>query len=124
MIMTVDELRQFVTTDKTDSVLQAMLEGLEAFIVQYTNNNFKNRSTGLIEYPKSIKIVVVDIISWKLRMEALNSADASGKPISSETISRHSVTYASDSSEADIDSRSGLPKKYTAILDLYKRARF
>lgn len=124
MIISVTELRTFITTDKTDSALQAMLDGLEAFIVQYTNNTFKNRSTGLVEYPKSIKMAVVDIISWMLRKEAINSTDVDGKPIQSETISRHSVTYASDSTESDIDSRSGLPKKYTAVLDLYKRARF
>lgn len=124
MIITVDELKTFITTDKSDTALQAMLEGLEAFIVKYTNNDFKNRSTGLADYPASIKTAVVDIMAWKLRNEALNSADGICKPIQSESISRHSVTYATDATESDIDSRTGVPKKYTAVFDLYKRARF
>lgn len=124
MILTVAEFRQYVTTDKDDISLQAMLEGLEAFIVKYTNNNFKNRSTGLVDYPISVKMAVVDIMTWKLRNEALNSADNTGKPVASETISRHSVTYATDATESDIDTSFGVPKKYTAVFDLYKRARF
>ena len=30
----------------------------------------------------------------------------------------------SDSTESDIDTRFGVPKKYTAVFDLYKKARF
>lgn len=43
MIMTVAELRQFVTTDETDQVLEARLQALELLIRAYTNNNFQNR---------------------------------------------------------------------------------
>lgn len=122
MIMSVEELLGFVETDKSDSALQLMLEGLEALIVQYTNNAFKNRVTGEVEYPASIKLAVVEIVRWKLRNEAQNSTD--DKPIQSETLSRHSVTYAQDSSETDIDEHFGVPKKYTAVFNLYQRARF
>lgn len=44
MIMTVDELRQFITTTESDSVLEAKLQALESMIRNYTNNNFQNRS--------------------------------------------------------------------------------
>ena len=43
MLMTVEELRQFITTDKSDTVLEAMLQTLELTIRRYTNNNFQNR---------------------------------------------------------------------------------
>lgn len=44
MIMTVAELRQFVTTDETDQALEARLSALELLIRAYTNNNFQKRA--------------------------------------------------------------------------------
>lgn len=43
MIMTVAELRQFVTTEETDQDLEARLQALELLIRGYTNNNFQKR---------------------------------------------------------------------------------
>jgi len=43
MLMTVTELRQYVNTDETDQVLEAMLQALELSIRAYTNNNFQVR---------------------------------------------------------------------------------
>lgn len=43
MIMTVAELRQFVTTDEEDQALEARLQALELLIRAYTNNNFQQR---------------------------------------------------------------------------------
>ena len=43
MIMTVAELRQFVTTDEDDQALEARLQALELLIRAYTNNNFQQR---------------------------------------------------------------------------------
>ena len=43
MIMTVDELKQFISADKPDAVLEAMLQALEMAIRGYTNNNFQDR---------------------------------------------------------------------------------
>lgn len=43
MIMTVAELRQYVTTDEEDQVLEARLQALELLIRAYTNNNFQKR---------------------------------------------------------------------------------
>lgn len=44
MILTVDELRQYITTDETDQVLEAKLQALELLIRAYTNNNFQVRA--------------------------------------------------------------------------------
>ena len=43
MIMTVEEFRSYVDTDKTDAVLSAKLSALELLIRKYTNNNFQHR---------------------------------------------------------------------------------
>lgn len=43
MIMTVAELRQYVTTDEDDLALEARLQALELLIRAYTNNNFQKR---------------------------------------------------------------------------------
>ena len=44
MIMTVDELRQFVKTDEEDQTLEAKLQALELLVRAYTNNNFQVRA--------------------------------------------------------------------------------
>ena len=44
MILTVSELRQYITTDETDEVLEAKLQALELLIRAYTNNNFQIRA--------------------------------------------------------------------------------
>ena len=44
MIMTVEELRQYITTDADDQVLEAQLQALELLIRAYTNNNFQKRA--------------------------------------------------------------------------------
>lgn len=52
MIMTVEELKQRITTNKPDEVLKEMLDGIEMFIRNYTNNNFQHRgfrTVGTIE---------------------------------------------------------------------------
>lgn len=44
MILTVSELRQHITTDEEDQVLEAKLQALELLIRAYTNNNFQVRA--------------------------------------------------------------------------------
>ena len=115
MIMTVVELRQFVTTDKTDQVLEAMLQALETAIKGYTNNSFKRvleANNG--EYPADIKFGVANMLKWQL-----DNGDKVG--VQSETISRHSVTYFDLSGD---NSTMGVPKSLTGFLMPYKRARF
>lgn len=118
MIISVEELRTFITTDKSDHELELITQALESAIIKETNNNFKDG------YPADVKQAVIDIINWKLRNEELNGLDTSKKAVQSETLSRHSVTYAQDTTEADIDVRLGVPKKYVSIIKRYKKARF
>lgn len=44
MIISVIELRKFITTDQSDEVLEARLQALELLIRKYTNNNFQNKN--------------------------------------------------------------------------------
>lgn len=183
MIITVEKLRQYVETKKTNEELEERLQALEASIRKETNNNFQNRnvrfisstneistplvkylkigdtlqiseslaSNGLytiksitdeiislnepifdetevlftkVEYPFDIQMGVVEIMRWKLKNESQNYDPRAEKDIQSETISRHSVTYAKDTTESDIDVEFGVPKKYTSFLKDYKKARF
>ena len=114
MIMAVSELRQFIETDETDPVLEAKLQAIELAIQGYTNNNFKRCLTAEGEYPMDIKMGVVNMLKWDL-----NNRDKVG--VSSETISRHSVTYFDMTGD---NSTIGYPKALLGFLKPYKRARF
>ena len=55
MIISVEELKQRITTDKPDEVLEEMLAGIETAIRSYTHNNFQHRAfrtVGTIEDEK------------------------------------------------------------------------
>ena len=186
MLMTVEELKQYIKTEEPDALLAAKLASIELTIRKYTNNNFQNRgfrvtadikagvfmSNSLIpfkvgdtimisesdlqsdclctvkevgelfftvqegvadddsvlitkvEYPMDVKLGAVNILKWQLRNEAANSGDKSQKDIQSETLSRHSVTYATDATESDLAVDFGVPKKHAAFLNNYMKARF
>ena len=186
MLMTVEDLRKYITTDETDAALAAKLSALELTIRKYTNNNFMVRGIRTtadtfnktftcktvanfkvgdtvqvsmsdfmdgqlctvaaiegdtitvnediyheddvlitkVEYPEDVKMGAVNILKWQLRNEAAASGDKSALTVQSETISRHSVTYAQDSTEADLDADFGVPKKHIAFLKAYHKARF
>ena len=115
MLMVTSELRQVITTDAEDSVLEAMLQALELSIHGYTNNNFKRvleKNDG--EYPADVKMGVVNLLKWEL-----NCRDKVG--VASETISRHSVTYFNMDGDNSV---MGYPKSLLGFLRPYKRARF
>lgn len=44
MLMTVEKLRQYITTNESDAMLKERLKALELLIRKYTNNNFQNRN--------------------------------------------------------------------------------
>lgn len=68
----------------------------------------------LIKYPESVKNGVLGLVKWE--------KDNEGKAgIQSETISRHSVTYATLD---DTNSAMGYPRAMMAFLDPYRKARF
>lgn len=64
MIMTVAELRQFVTTDGIDpALLEARLQALELLIRGYTNNNFQKRpfrAVAVADYVALNKVITAE----------------------------------------------------------------
>lgn len=77
-----------------------------------------------VEYPSDIKLGAANIIGWQIKNAAAGSGDLSKREIQSETLSRYSVTYATDVTESDMDAFFGVPKKYVSFLRLYRKARF
>lgn len=77
-----------------------------------------------VVYPFDVQMGAIEMIRWKLKNEDQNYNPEAEKQVQSESISRHSVTYAKDTSEEDIDVDFGVPKKYTAFLKKYMKARF
>lgn len=114
VLMTVAELRQYVTTDETDQALEAKLLALELSIQGYTNNNFKRHLTAEGEYPMDVKMGAVNLLKWDM-----NNRDKVG--IASETISRHSVTYIDQTAANTL---MGYPASLMGFLKPYMRARF
>lgn len=92
-----------------------------------TDNKWADEDNVLVtkvEYPADVKLGAANILKWQLRNEAAASGDKSQKDIQSETLSRHSVTYATDATESDLAVDFGVPKKHVAFLKMYKKARF
>ena len=112
MIMTVEELKKYITTTEDEAVLEVKLQALENTIRGYTNNDFKRHLTADGEYPADVKMGVVNMLKW----------DAEKKVgIASETISRHSVTYFNMDGDNSV---MGYPKSLLGFLKPYIRARF
>lgn len=59
MIISVQDVRKYITTDLTDEVLEGKLQALESAIRKYTNNNFQNRN----------KRVITNIINGNLNLD-------------------------------------------------------
>lgn len=179
MIMTVEELKEYITTTDSDRLLEAKLSALESIIRSYTGNRFHAQPLERIEafirggvflsdslipfgegdtvqvtkgdqavdlglytvkevaddttftvneeiadiddikvtkiaYDMNIKMGVVNLMRW----EAANR-DKVG--IQSESISRHSVTYADATGE---NSLMGYPKAMMGFLKPYMKATF
>ncbi len=94
------------------------------FTVNERVRDAKDALITLVEYPIDVKLGAAKMIGWLLKAEAAGSGDKAAMPIQSETLSRYSVTYAADATEADLDAAFGVPKKLTAFLKGYKKARF
>lgn len=62
MIISVNELRQYISTDEEDQALEARLQALELLIRGHTNNNFQVKGTGRI----------ADVVGGFFTVEALN----------------------------------------------------
>ena len=73
----------------------------------------ENNKVTLVKYPPSIKLGVVKLLQYNAKMD--NKVG-----ISSESLSRHSVSYAQPSS----DSIGGYPSSLMSFLKPYMKARF
>lgn len=114
MIISIEELKKYITTTLDDSVLESMLQALEASIKRYTNNDFRRCLTDEGEYPPDVKMGVVNMLQWDIENR--------GKVgIQSETISRHSVTYFNMDGDNSV---MGYPKSLLGFLKPYMKARF
>jgi len=116
MIMTVEEIRQFVTTDETDQGLALRLQALERAIQGYTNNNFHQYQTaeGVIEYPADVKLGAVNLLKFDMEMR-----EKAG--VASETISRHAVSYQTYDGNNTLN---GYPANMMGFLKPYRKAQF
>lgn len=114
MIFSVDEFRQFVSTDESDQLLEMKIQAVESFICKYTNNDFINRITGAKDYPLDVKTGAIEMLHW-----SINNREKAG--IASETLSRHSVSYF-DASEGNYS--AGFPLAVVGFLKPYMKARF
>ena len=72
-----------------------------------------NNKVTLVKYPPAIKLGVVKLLQYNVKMD-------SKVGISSESLSRHSVSYAQPSS----DSIGGYPSSLMSFLKPYMKARF
>ena len=66
MILTVSELKQYITTDDTDQVLEAKLQALELLIRAYTNNNFQIRAYRAVAVGDTLQITESDFMQDEL----------------------------------------------------------
>lgn len=117
MILTPEEVRRHVTVpaDTGDDALADVLKSIEQAIKGYTNNSFKRvLAANNGEWPHDIKMGVVKLIEWDLDVGKKDG-------IASETISRHSVTYANTTAA---ETAMGYPMKKLGFLKPYMRARF
>ena len=72
-----------------------------------------NNKVTLVKYPPAIKLGVIKLLQYNVKMD-------SKMGIASESISRHSVSYAQPSS----DSIGGYPSSLMSFLKPYMKARF
>ncbi len=103
-------LPEFSNVDKNQ--LERKLRAVEELVTAYTHNSFRDAS-GTVRFPAAVQEGIIKLLVWDFRF-----GDKTG--IQSETIGRHSVSYAADSSERVF----GYPVSLLGFLKPYKKARF
>lgn len=63
MIISVEKLKTYITTNLDDSVLEEKLQALESLVRKYTNNNFQNRK---IRFRCNAKSAGLDLLTQHL----------------------------------------------------------
>lgn len=105
---------QITSSDYNDGLYTVEEENDSFIIVNGLAHDEDDVMVTKIVYPLDIKMGVVNLMKWELERR-----DKVG--VSSETISRHSVTYES---MTDDNSIMGYPKSLMGFLRPYMRARF
>lgn len=123
MILTVEEVRREISTEKDDQALEARLQALESSIKGYTNNTFRRvieENNG--EYPPDVKHGVLELLRYDLQdSNEIGISSRSKMGVASESLSRRSVTYQSTNDE---NFAMCYPKKMLGFLKPYICARF
>ncbi len=103
-------LPEFAGVD--EETLARKLRAAEELVIAYTHNSFRDES-GTVRFPAAVQEGVIKLLSYDLKF-----GDKTG--IQSETIGRHSVSYAPDS----VDRVFGYPVSLLGFLKPYRKARF
>lgn len=103
--------RRHLSTALDDEALREKLDVAEAAVKAYCNNTFPARRfpDGL---PLDVQMGIVQMVAWQL-------GAGSKIGIASETLSRHSVTYAQNAE----DSIMGYPRSIMGFCKPYRRAK-
>jgi len=106
-IATLSEIKVLLQiTDSTkDTLITALIPIVESDILEYLNNDFAD------EYPTALKVYVANMINFRIQ-----------KPkdgISSESISRYSVSYKSDA-----EFIAGYPSSIVKGLDKWRKVKW
>lgn len=102
MIISVEELRRYITTELEDQVLEARLQALELLIRGYTNNNFQVRQVrgygkvedGVFTLDKPFRAVVGDTVQ-------MADPDGLHKLLTIKTINSNTFTVNEDTWDED-----------------------
>ena len=100
MILTVSELRQYITTDVEDTVLEAKLQALELLVRAYTNNNFQIRAFRAVAVAvgKENKLLFNSPVPFKVgdTLQISESDFMSGELVTVDAVSDGYVTVLED----------------------------
>lgn len=100
MILTVAELRQYITTDETDQVLESFLHALELLIRAYTNNNFQVRAyrAVAVAYSEGNQLLVNSPVPFKVgdTLQITESDFMPGELVTVEAVSDGAITVAEE----------------------------
>ena len=100
-ITTLEEVKSALGVNGNDEQITALIPLVEEWIAGYTNTNMPDENG---EYPRGYKKVAIEMIGYDL-----NNIAKQG--IKSESLSRYSVTFNTDSKDYPVAITKGLRRK-------------